>query len=110
MMALTNLKKQLKKATPTVRTSDGVVKKWEIEVVYTCDKPDGTTFSRSYPATEDVEYLNLEPGQFTAPQLIQLLPPVTDQVFESHFITFTTPPTEDRVADFNLNSLASGAA
>ena len=102
-----NLKKQLKKATPTIRNSDGVVKKWEIEVIFTCDKTDGTTFSRTYPASEDVEYLNLKPEQFTPAQLISMMNPVTDQVFESHFITFTTPPTENRVSDFNLSTLGT---
>ena len=48
----------LKKATPKVRTADNVVKSWDIEVLFTHTRADKTTWSRSYPHTEDVEYLN----------------------------------------------------
>lgn len=101
-MALT-IEKILKKATPTVRTSDQVVKKWDIEVIYK-NTADGWT--RAYPHSEDVEWMNKTASEFTKTELIALMPTVTDAVFESHWTTFNTPPTEERVGDFNLNDLA----
>jgi hypothetical protein len=98
------VEKILKKATPTVRTSDQVVKKWDIEVIYK-NTADGWT--RAYPHNEDVEWMNKTASQFTKEELIALMPTVTDTVFESHHKTMTTPRTEQRVGDFNLNDLAS---
>jgi hypothetical protein len=100
-MAKYNATKTLKKATPTVRTDDGVVKSWEIEVIYSYGD-----FSRAYPHDEDVEYLNKTPEQFTKAELVALMPPNMDNVFDSHYDTHNTPPTQERVTDFNLNNLA----
>lgn len=97
--------KILKKATPTVRLSDGVVKKWEIEVVYT-EPTSGWT--RSYPHTEDdLEYLGKKPEQFTKDQLIALMPSVMDEVFSSHYDGTVAVPTEEKVANFDLSTLGA---
>lgn len=100
--------KVLKKATPTVRTSDNVVKSWEIEVVYTHTREDGTTWSRSYPNTEsDLEYLNKTPTDFTAAELIDMMNPNMDTIFDAHYEAHNLPATEEKVASFDLNSLSS---
>lgn len=100
-MAKYNATKTLKKATPTVRSSDGIVKSWEIEVVY-----QYSGFKRDYTHREDVEYLGKEPSEYTKAQLVAMMPAVIDSVFDSHYDTFNTPPTEERVSDFNLSDLA----
>ena len=100
-MAKYNATKTLKKATPTVRTDDGIVKTWEIEVVYQYNG-----FKRDYSHREDVEYLNKAPNEYTKAQLIAMMPSVMDAVFDSHYDTFNTPPTEERVSNFNLSDLA----
>ena len=100
-MAKYNATKTLKKATPTVRNSDGVVKVWEIEVVY-----QHNGFKRDYSHREEVEYLEKETSEYTKAQLIAMMPAVIDSVFDSHYDTFNTPPTEERVSNFNLSDLA----
>lgn len=98
--------KVLKKATPTVRTSDNIVKSWEIEVLYTYTREDGTTWSRSYPHNEDVEYLNKEASEFTKNELINYMPVNMDVIFDAHYDAHNTPPSEERISNFNLNNLA----
>lgn len=99
--------KTLKKATPTVRTADQVVKKWDLEIIYSHTPESGQTFSRTYSVRgEDVEYLEKTVDQFTRAELIALSSDNMDAVFESHFITATAPPPqEEKVESFNLNSL-----
>ena len=99
-MAKYNATKTLKKAQPTINTETGTVKSWDIEVIYSHNG-----FTRAYPHNENVEYLNKTPQQFTKAELIALMPFVMDSVFDSHYDTFTTPPTEERLANFNINDL-----
>lgn len=93
--------KTLKKAKPTVRLSDNVVKSWDLEVIY---KADADGWSRSYDHREDVEYLNKTPTQFTKAELLAFsnLP---DAVWDAHYEAFNMPATEERIGDFNLNDL-----
>lgn len=100
-MAKYNATKTLKKATPTIRTEDGIVKQWEIEVVYSHNG-----FTRDYPHRADVEYLHKTPIEYTKAELIALMPPNLDNVFDSHYDSFNTPPTTERVSDFKLSDLA----
>lgn len=100
-MAKYTATKTLKKATPTVRIEDGVVKTWEIEVVY-----EYNGFRKDYNTRSDVEYLEKTANQYTRAELIALMPPVIDQVFDSHYDTFNSPPVEERVSDFKLSDLA----
>ena len=95
----------LKKATPKVRTADNVVKSWDIEVLFTHTRADDTTWSRTYPHTEDVEYLNKTPSQFTKAELLAFMPNM-DVIFDAHYAAHNEPPTEERISDFNLNDLA----
>ena len=100
--------KTLKKASPTVRSSDGIVKAWDIEVVYTHTHKDGTTWSRSYPHTEsDLEYLNKVPTDFTAQELIDMMNSNMDTIFDAHYEAHNLPATEEKVSSFDLNSLSS---
>ena len=97
--------KILKKASPTVDIATGNVKKWEIEVMYTHERADGTKWSRDYQHDEDVAYVNKAPGDFTKAELIGFMPPNMDVIFDAHYDAHNTTPTEDRVSDFNLNDL-----
>jgi hypothetical protein len=98
--------KVLKKASPTVRTADQVVKSWEVEVLYTHTRDNGTTWARAYPATEDVEYLNKTADQFTKAELIGYMNPNMDVIFDAHYEAHNLPATEEKVSNFNLNDLA----
>lgn len=100
-MAKYNATKTLKKATPTIRSSDGIVKSWEIEVVF-----EHNGFKRDYSHREEVEYLEKEPSEYTKAELIAMMPAVIDSVFDSHYDTFNTPATEERVSNFSLSDLA----
>ena len=98
--------KTLKKATPNVRTGDNIVKSWEIEVIYTHTRDDASTWTRDYSHTEDVEYLNKETIDFTKAELIGFMPSNMDVIFDAHYEAHNTPPTEEKVSNFNLNDLA----
>lgn len=104
-MAFTTVTKILKKATPTVRTADGVVKKWEIEVVF---KNNGDGWTRSYPHTEeDLEYMGKTPEQFSAADLIALMPSVIDTVFKHHWeAAHPGPAVEEKVSNFDISTLS----
>ena len=100
--------KALRKAVPLVRLEDNVVKSWEIEVVLTHTREDGSTWSKTFSHTEEnLEYLNKEPSDFTASELIGFLSSNVDVVFDAHYEAHNTPPTEERISSFNLNDLAS---
>lgn len=97
----------LKKASPTVRISDQVVKKWDVEVIFTHTREDSTTWSRTYQGSEDVEYLNKTAENFTAAELLEYLNPSMDVIFDAHYEAHNIPATEEKVGDFNLNTLKS---
>lgn len=99
--------KILNKATPRIRTSDNIVISWNIEVVFSYDKPDGTKFSRTYHHNEDVEYLNKLINDFTKTELLGYIPTVLDEVFDHHYETFNNPPTEQSITNFNVNNLGN---
>lgn len=98
--------KVLKKASPTVRLSDNVVKSWDIEVLYTHTRQNGTTWSRAYSHTEDVEYLNKEPSDFTKAELISFMPSNMEVIFDAHYEAHNTETTDKKISNFNLNNLA----
>jgi hypothetical protein len=104
-MAKYETTKTLKKAQPTVRTADNVVKQWEIEVIYSHTNADGKTWTRAYPHTEDVEYLNKTTSDFTKAELIGFMPSNMDTIFDAHYDAHNTPPTEERVSNFSINDL-----
>lgn len=99
-MANYEIIKQLKNCFPTVRLEDDVVKTWELEVVYSYNG-----FRREYQHREEVEYLGKKPNEFTKAELISLMPLAMDSVFRSHYETFTTPPTEERISTFRPDDL-----
>ena len=86
--------KALKKATPTVRTADDIVKSWEIEVIYTHTRDDASTWTRAYPHTEDVEYLNKKTSGFTKAELIGFMPSNMDVIFDAHYEAHNTTQTQ----------------
>lgn len=96
--------KALKKAQPTVRIEDNIVKKWDIEVVYKHTRSDNTSWSRTYSHSEDVEYLNKTPTEFTKAELISYMNNM-DVIFDAHYEAHNVPPKEDKVSDFNINDL-----
>lgn len=105
-----NADKILSKAIPTVR-EDGIVKSWELEVVYsypaegyeTTDAP----LRRRYEETENVEYLGKTPQEFTKSELFSFLNTTQyDLVFDSTYESVILPPKETKDTSFDLNSLA----
>jgi hypothetical protein len=92
----------LKKATPTVRLTDGVVKEWEIEVLCTSTE---NGWKKTFNEREEVEYLNKVATDFTKSELIAMVN-VNDHVFDAHWEAHNTAPTTDRVGDFSITNLA----
>jgi len=92
--------KTLKKAEPTVRTSDGVVKQWDIEVIYSYagdDSAGHAPWKTTYSENEDVEYLNKTVSQCTKSELIALMPSnLENSIFEAHYEAHNSAPTEER--------------
>jgi hypothetical protein len=105
-----NSDKTLSKAIPTIN-ANGIVKSWEIEVVYSYPA-DGyittdTALRRKYNETEQVEYLNKTPQEFTKTELFSYLNiSQYDMVFDSTYESVVLPPTETKDNSFDLNSLA----
>lgn len=101
--------KTLKKATPTIRLSDNVVKEWNIEVVYSYAgdvEKNLPAWKTSYSETEDVEYLGKTADQFTKAELIGFMSPMLENsIFEAHYESQNMPATEERVGDFDINTL-----
>ena len=105
-----NSDKTLSKAVPTV-TTNGIVKSWELEVVYSYPAAGNTTtdtaLRRKYNETEQVEYLNKEPQDFTKSELFSFLNiSQYDMVFDSTYESVVLPPTENRDTSFDFNSLS----
>lgn len=99
-MAKYEITKQLKKCIPTVRLEDDVVKEWELEAVYSYNN-----FRRDFNHRVEVEYLGKKPNEYTKEELISFMPSVMELVFESHYETFNTPPTEERISTFRPDDL-----
>ena len=94
--------KILKSAKPTVRIADGVVKKWDVEVVLT-EPVSG--WNRSYSANEDVEYLGKQPEEFTQAELFSYLSDSIDVIFSAHWDAHNTPPVDEQI-EFDITNLA----
>lgn len=109
MAKYTPIIKTLKKATPVIRKEDNVVKSWDIEVVYAYegDAEAGLpAWKTTYSENEDVEYMNKTVDQFTKSELIGFMSPmIENSIFEAHYESQNMPAKEERVSDFNINSL-----
>lgn len=105
------IEKTLKRATPTIRTADNVVKSWEVEVIYSYagDEAQGLpAWKTTYTEHEDVEYLNKTATEFTQAELMSFMSStIQTDVFEAHYEAFNLPPAEHRVSDFDLNTLSN---
>ena len=103
--------KTLSKAVPTVN-ANGIVKSWELEVVYSYPAASDTTntdtqLRRKYSETEEVEYLNKTPTQFTKSELFGFLNiSQYNLVFDSTYESVVNPPTETKDTSFDINSLS----
>jgi hypothetical protein len=105
-----NTDKTLSKAIPTVN-ENGIVKSWELEVVYSYPAAGYTTtdapLRRKYSETEEVEYLNKTPQEFTKTELFSFLNITQyDLVFDSTYESVVLTPKETKDTSFDLNSLA----
>lgn len=105
-----NTDKTLSKAIPTVN-ENGIVKSWELEVVYSYPVAGYTTtdapLRRKYSETEEVEYLNKTPQEFTKTELFSFLNITQyDLVFDSTYESVVLPSKETKDTSFDLNSLA----
>lgn len=106
-----NSDKTLSKAIPTV-DENGIVLKWELEVVYSYPATGITTtdapLRRKYNETELVGYLNKKTSEFTKSELFSFMNIVQyDAVFDSTYESVVLPPTETRQDNFDLNTLAN---
>lgn len=111
MSYATNTDKTLSKAIPTVN-ENGIVKSWELEVVYSYPSAGYTTtdapLRRKYSESEEVEYLNKTPQEFTKSELFSFLNITQyDAVFDSTYESVVLPPKETKDTSFDLNSLAN---
>ena len=111
MSYATNTDKTLSKAIPTVN-ENGIVKSWELEVVYSYPAAGYTTtdapLRRKYSETEEVEYLNKTPQEFTKSELLSFLNITQyDAVFNSTYESVVLPSKETKDTSFDLNSLAN---
>jgi FMN-dependent NADH-azoreductase len=101
--------KTLKKATPTVRSSDGVVKSWDVEVVYSYagdEEKNLPAWKTTYSENEDVAYMEKTVEQFTKAELIGFMNPmIENHIFEAHYEANNLPATEERLGEFDINSL-----
>lgn len=93
--------KALSKAIPTVKTN-GKVKKWDLTVVYSCNG-----LIKDFGREADVEYLDKEPSDFTKAELLAFCNTVhLDMVFDSFYGSMTGTPTEEKLNDFDITTLA----
>ena len=103
--------KTLKKAVPTIKSDTGIVKSWEVEVVYAYggdETKDLPAWKTSYSETEDVEYLGKTANQFTKSDLISFMgPQIENSIFEAHYEAYNLPAKEERQEEFDLNSLSN---
>lgn len=102
--------KTLSKAVPTLN-SNGIVKSWELEVVYSYPAAGITTtdasLRRKYSERENVEYLNKTPQEFTKSELFSFLNIAQyNLVFDSTYESVVFPPTETKDTSFDINSLS----
>lgn len=109
MTKYTPITKTLKKATPTIRSEDGVVKSWNIEVIYSYAgdvEKSLPAWKTTYSETEEVEYLNKTVDQFTKSELIGFMSPmIENHIFEAHYEAQNLPAKEEYLSEFNINSL-----
>ena len=101
--------KTLKKAVPTVRAADDVVKSWDVEVVYAYagDEDNGLpAWSTTYSESADVEYQGKKASEFTKAELIGFMSPmIENHIFEAHYEAFNLPATETRDDSFDISTL-----
>lgn len=97
--------KVLSRAVPTVRSTDGVVKRWDIDVVYSYTDENGITLNNTYIHNEDVEFQNKVVSDFSKSDLVGYMQDKYDAVFDAQFDAMIAPPTEEMVFEFNIDQL-----
>lgn len=105
-----NSDKFLSKAIPTVKTN-GIVKKWEIEITYSYPavgySTSDTPLRRTYSDTENVEYLGKTLEEYTKAELLNLANlSQYNLIFNSTYESVVLPPKEIRLDSFDINTLA----
>lgn len=93
--------KTLTKATPKVRKADGVVLEWEIEVLLVSTE---NGWKKKEREREEVGYMGKTVDQFTKTELLEMVN-VNDHVFDAHWEAHNTPAKDERIDDFDINSL-----
>jgi len=110
MAEYTPITKTLKKATPKVRKSDGVVLEWEVEVVYRYEGNEAEglpAWESVYSENKEVDHLGKTPDQFTKSELVGYMNPlVENHIFHAHYEAFNLPAKEERDTEFDVNSLS----
>lgn len=105
-----NTDKTLSRAIP-ILNENGIVKTWELEVVYSYPSVGYATSNeplrRKYQHTEDVEYLNKTPYEFTKTELLSFMNILQyDSVFDSTYESLFFPPVIIKDTSFDINSLS----
>lgn len=105
--------KRLKRATPTIRTQDGVVKSWEVEVEYSyagdpaATNPALPAWKTTYSDSKDVESEGRVATDYTQAELIAMLSPIIDnRIFDTQYEAFNLPAIENRITDFDISTLS----
>jgi len=97
--------KTLKKAKPKIVSATGVVKQWEIEVLFKHVRPDGSNWTTTYDHTEECEYMNKQVEDFTKAELVSFLNTNLDVIFDAHYAAHNTTATDETIDDFDINSM-----
>jgi len=104
------LTKTLKKATPRIRKSDGVVKEWEVEVIYRYEGDESAglpAWETEYTEEKEVLHLKKTPDQFTKSELIGYMSPMIEKhIFHAHYEAQNLPDEEERDDEFDVDQLA----
>ena len=98
--------KTLKKAKPKIISATGIVKEWDFEVQFEHVREDGSKWSTSYEHTENVEYLNKLPSEYTKAELIGMMNSNLDVIFDAHYAAHNTEALDETVDDFDINAMS----
>lgn len=96
----------IQKATPVITIATGHVKSWQFDVVFQSDE---NGWFRVYPFKfDDLEWMEKTPEQFTKADLLGMISPSYDHIFDAHFDSMHPGPSvEEAIGNFDLNLLGT---
>ena len=100
-MAKYNATKALSAAVPTIRTEDGIVKSWDLSIMFSYNG-----FNREYGHSASVLYMQKKPEDFTKSELMDLCNVAQmEQIFDAHYEATTAQPVEERLGAFDITKI-----